>query len=148
MNSVFLIAAALLLLLNTLWGLYMRTRVIPTWFADMPRSFARIRTEAPKGWIPLQAFFAMAFIGALISNWDNAMIRLLLLLVLVCYIVIVVSTGVYFVKEILAFKKLPADVKITEALRQRAARWQTLTTWRNILQVFGAGLLVVSCFYL
>jgi len=148
MNSFLLIAAAFLLAVNTISGLYMRTRVIPTWFADMPHSFARIRTKAPRGWVPLQGLFALAFIGALILNWDNDVIRSYMLLVLGCYIVIVVSTGVYFVREILAFSKLPAATKLTPELLKRIARWKLLTTGRNILQVLAALFLIAACFYL
>ena len=147
MNSFLLIAAALLLAVNTVFGLYMRTRVIPAWFADMPRSFARIRTKAPKGWVPLQALFTLAFIAALILNWGNETVRLYMLLTLVCYVLIVVSTGVYFVKEILAFSKLPDTTKLTSELLKRVARWQALTSGRNALQVLAAIFLIVACFY-
>lgn len=147
MNSFLLVAAAVLLAANTIFGLYMRTKVIPTWFADMPRSFARIRTKAPAGWVPLQALFALAFIGAIIVNWDNETVRLYMLLTLGCYVLIVVSTGVYFVKEILAFSKLPGTTKLTSELLKRVARWKLLTTGRNILQVLAAIFLIVACFY-
>jgi hypothetical protein len=126
----------------------MRTRVIPTWFADMPHSFTRIRTEAPKGWIPLQAFFAVAFLGAIIFNWNTPLVRLYLLLTLACYLIIGVSTGVYFVKEILAFKKMPATTPMTDDLQRRVSLWQTLTTGRNLLQVVSTVLLIIACFYL
>jgi len=148
MEKLFLIAATVFLFANTAWGLYMRTRVIPTWFSNMPESFSRIRTEAPKGWVPLQALFAISFIGALILNWNNATVRLLMLLTLACYIAIGVSTGVYFVKEILAFSKLPKSTKMTPELTKRVRIWQQLTTGRNALQVVGLILLVVACFYL
>lgn len=148
MDSIFLLSATALLFINTAWGLYMRTRVIPTWFSDMPKSFGRIRTEAPKGWVPLQALFVIAFIGSLILNWGNGTIRTYLLLTLACYVIIGVSTGVYFVKEILAFSKMPETTKMTPALIQRTKLWQLLTTGRNILQVLGSALLLIACFYL
>lgn len=145
MDRVLLIVATISLTLNTLWGLYMRMRVIPTWFTDPPASFTRIRTKAPPGWIPLQALFAVSFIGALVLNWNSGTIRLYMLLTLLCYAVIGVSTGTYFIKEILAFSKMDKTTLMTPELQTRAKRWQLLTTGRNVLQVIGMLLLFLAC---
>jgi hypothetical protein len=148
MDRMFLIAATIFLIINTISGLYMRVKVIPAWFANMPVSFATIRTKAPKGWVPLQILFTLSFIGALVLTWNNSIVRSYVLITLATYVLIGVSTGVYFVKEILAFSKLDKDTVMTPELLKRVERWQTLTTWRNILQVAGMVSLVIACFYL
>lgn len=103
MDKVFLVSATLFLIINTISGLYMRTKVIPIWFKDMPASFARIRTKAPRGWVPLQILFTVSFIGALILTWKNGLVRFYVLVTLLTYILIGVSTGVYFVKRFSLF---------------------------------------------
>ena len=113
---------------------------MPKWFSDPPASFKLIKERAPKAqrfWIPLQGLFLITFIIAFILNWGVVGIRNYMLVPLGVYIIIIISTALYFAREIIFFTKIPEDAPATPELINRANRWKSLTTWRNVLLLIG-----------
>jgi hypothetical protein len=70
--------------------------------------------------------------------------RLYFIIAFACFLLVVISTVAYFLKEILAFSKMPATTPVTPALQQRADQWLRLTTFRNILQFISLVMLLIA----
>jgi len=92
----------------------------------------------------VQLLFTISFIVTLITNWKLPEVRPYLILSLVCFLTVGASSGVYFVKEILTFSKMPATTPATLQLRLRANRWLKWTTIRNVLQFVSLVLLLIA----
>ncbi len=118
-----------------------RLYAMPRWFENPPASFERIRRQSKASrifWLPIMALSLISSIASLIMNWGYPDIRTYMLIALACFVLNGVSTGLYFVKEILIFARMPADAPQTPALLTRTKTWLKWTTLRNVLQVFSA----------
>jgi hypothetical protein len=97
-----------------------------------PSSFAIIQptTGVPlqRFWIPVHAAITVLIILALAMTWSQLVVRRFLLLALVSYVVMRVWSGVFFVREMLAFQRIPLDATPSAELSARVARW-TFWTW-------------------
>lgn len=113
-------------------GLYEHIVLTPMWSASPPASFAIIqpRTGVPlqKFWIPVHAAITIFVILSLILTWRNAEVRRLLLIGLGSYVVMRVWSGLFFIREMLAFQKMPIDSPSTAELSARVAKW-TFWSW-------------------
>ena len=137
MNSITLIAVTLTLAVIFLAGLRERLINIPRWFANPPSSFELIRQQAPAAmrfWIPVQIIFIVTLIAAFVVNWEIRDVRLMLIFGTAAFFVVIALTGIYYVKEIMAFSKMPPDAPVTDELLKRAHRWYSTTVSRNIIQ--------------
>lgn len=136
-DTIFITAATVLLAVIFFAGVRERVVNIPRWFADPPSSFEVIRHQA-KGaqqfWIPLQLLFLIALIGAFITNWSHAGVRTMMFIGTAAFLLVIILTAVYFVKEIMYFSGLPVDAPATPDLLERANTWYQTTVSRNILQ--------------
>jgi hypothetical protein len=148
MGTVALVAATAFLGIIFVSGVRERVVNIPKWFENPPASFELIRQQASgaqKFWIPIQVLFLVALITALVSNWRNPTIRTYLLLTISCYVLGAGVTGAYFVKEVMAFIKIPVDAPKTPEILARTATWEKWTTSRNVLQLLTLGFIVRAC---
>jgi hypothetical protein len=147
MNIISLETATGCAVLIFIVGGYERMYRMPKWFENPPQSFGLITHQTKKStvfWIPVQLLFIVALIIAIITNWKYADVRIYLMLALGCFVAVAVLTGVYFVKEILTFSKVPATTPLTPALKKRAQQWLRWTTVRNVIQAVSLGLLIVA----
>lgn len=147
MNTFSLVAATIMAGVIAIAGGYERAFNMPKWFANPPVSFSLINKQSKNAqlfWIPVQILFIVSFIIATITNWQFIAMRLYLIIAFACFLLVVISTVAYFLKEILAFSKMPAITPVTPVLQQRADQWLRLTTFRNILQFISLVMLVIA----
>jgi hypothetical protein len=113
-------------------GLYEHLVLMPLWSASPPSSFAIIQpgTGVPlqKFWIPVHAAITIFLVLALYFTWGQTEVRRFLLIGLSAYIIMRVWSGLYFIREMLAFQQVPLDSPASAALSARVASW-TFWTW-------------------
>ena len=113
-------------------GLYEHLVLTPLWSASPPSSFAIIQpgTGVPlqKFWIPVHTAITVFLILSLVLMWRQMEVRRLLLIGLGSYIVMRVWSGLYFIREMLAFQKISLDSLPSAELSARVASW-TFWTW-------------------
>jgi len=113
-------------------GLYEHLVLTPLWSASPPSSFAIIQpgTGVPlqKFWIPVHTAITIFLILSLVLTWRQMEVRRLLLIGLGSYIVMRVWSGLYFIRERLAFQKISLDSLPSAELSARVASW-TFWTW-------------------
>ena len=113
-------------------GLYEHLVLTPLWSASPPSSFAIIQpgTGVPlqKFWIPVHTAITIFLILSLVLTWRQMGVRRLLLIGLSSYIVMRVWSGLYFIREMLAFQKISLDSLPSAELSARVASW-TFWTW-------------------
>lgn len=147
MNVTILLIAMILMWIAVAVGTWQRIFQMPKWFNDPPASFELIRRQSKKAksfWIPLSILFMICACTSLILNWQYTGTRNHIIGGLVCYVITGILSGVYFVKEVLAFSKMPVDAPRTPGLIQRTKRWLRWTTVRDILQLFAAIFLTIA----
>jgi hypothetical protein len=92
-------------------GLYEHMVLTPLWSASPPSSFAIIQPGTgvllQKFWIPVHTAIAVFLILSLVLTWRQMEVRRLLLIGLSSYIVMRVWSGLYFIREMLAFQPRP-----------------------------------------
>ncbi len=150
MNSIILLISLLLIWVMVLTGLYQRIFIMPKWFENPPASFDRIREQSKtskKFWIPLTILFILSLIAALILNWQFTGTRYYIIGAFACFITSAILSGSYFIKEVVAFSKIPADSPQTPELLKRTRFWLKWTSVRDILQ-FLTGVFVALAYIL
>jgi hypothetical protein len=147
MDVTLLLLAMILIWIAVIVGLYQRIFEMPKWFANPPASFELIRKQSKKArsfWIPLSLLFIIAISAALVFNWQNVDIRIHILGAIVCFAMTGALSAVYFIKEIIAFTKIPPDAPQTPELMKRVKFWLRWTTVRDVLQLLAALFLSVA----
>jgi hypothetical protein len=148
MNQIILLLAMILMWIAFIVGTYQRIFEMPKWFANPPSSFELIRKQSKKArifWIPLSTLFMVSICTALILNWEHRQVRLHIIGAIACFGLTGALSGIYFVKEVIAFTKIPADAPQTPDLVDRIRFWLRWTTVRDVLQLLAA--LFVSIAY-
>ena len=141
MNSTILLIAMILMWIAVVVGLYQRIFLMPKWFENPPASFERIRKQSKAAktfWLPLSALFMLSLITALILNWRYPDVRNYIFASLACFGLTGALSGIYFIKEVLAFSNMPVDSPQTPELLQRTKFWLRWTTVRDVLQILAA----------
>lgn len=139
--------ATIMLAIIAIYGTYEYYYNMPKWFSDPPVSFEVIRKQtksAQKIWIPLQLLFLISFVTALVSNWQVSTIRTYLIFAGIAYLIIIISTGAYFAREIIAFTKIPTNAPKTANLIKRANLWYQSSMIRNVLQFIALVLILIA----
>jgi hypothetical protein len=120
-------------------GFYEHVVLTPLWSRSPPSSFAVIQkgTGVPlqRFWIPVHAAITIFFLLALFTTWSDPTVRRFLIIALVSYIVMRAWSGVYFIREMLAFQKIPVDSRPSPELSKRVARWTFWTWFREPLDI-------------
>jgi hypothetical protein len=120
-------------------GLYEHIVLTPIWSASPPASFAIIQpgTGVPlqRFWIPVHAAITIFVILSLALAWRQDQVRLLLLIGVGSYSVMRVWSGVFFIREMLAFQKVPTGSPPSPELSARVARWTFWSWFREPLDI-------------
>jgi hypothetical protein len=120
-------------------GLYEHIVLTPLWSRSPPSSFALIQhgTGVPlqRFWIPVHAAITVSILLALFLAWSDVTARWLLLIALASYVVMRVWSGVFFIREMLAFQRIPVDSPPSAELSARVARWTYWTWFREPLDI-------------
>lgn len=136
-SNLSLFAATITLTIIFVAGVRERVVNIPRWFSNPPASFELIRQQAPAAtrfWIPVQLTFLVTLTLAFITNWKYHDVRLMMILGTTAFLIVIALTAAFYVKEIMAFSKMPADAPVTKDLLKRAHIWYSTTVSRNIIQ--------------
>ena len=120
-------------------GLYEHIVLMPLWSASPPSSFSIVQpgTGVPlqRFWIPVHAAITIFMMSSLFLTWNDNTIRRLLLIALASYVVMRVWSGLFFIREMLAFQKIPLDSGPSAELSARVARWTYWTWFREPLDM-------------
>ena len=120
-------------------GLYEHIVLTPLWSASPPSSFAIIQpgTGVPlqKFWIPVHAAITIFLILSLALAWRQIEVRRFLLIGLGVYLVMRAWSGLFFIREMLAFQKVPLDSPPSVELSARVASWTFWTWFREPLDI-------------
>ena len=120
-------------------GLYEHIVLTPLWSRSPPSSFAIIQhgTGVPlqRFWIPVHAAITVFILLALFLAWSDVTARWLLLIALASYVVMRVWSGVFFIREMLAFQRIPVDSPPSAELSARVAWWTYWTWFREPLDI-------------
>ena len=133
-------------------GLFEHIVLIPLWSRSPPSSFSIIQpgTGVPlqNFWIPVHAAITVFIILSLVLTWKERKVRLLLLVGLGSYIVMRVWSGLYFIREMLEFQKVPLDSPPSAELSARVASWIYWTWFREPLDIISFLCFLLALFWL
>ena len=124
-----------------LWGVllggivFSNAIVMPVFLADLPASASVVTgphavNEVPF-WMSIHPLIVLSLIVALIANWRVTVRRRSIAIVLVCYIVALIVTALFFVPELIAFQASPQSSISASEWASRAMRWQILSWIRG-----------------
>lgn len=147
MKETVLLVGLILIWIAVIAGTYQRIFEMPKWFANPPASFELIRKQSKKArafWIPLSALFMISIGISLVLYWNHVDTRIHIIGAIVCFGLTGALSGIYFVKEVIAFTKIPTNAPQTPELLHRVRFWLRWTTVRDILQLFAALFLTIA----
>jgi hypothetical protein len=131
-------------------GLYEPIVLTPIWSVSPPASFSIIQrgTGVPlqRFWIPVHAAISIFILVTLFLTWNDITVRRLLLIDLASYIVM--RSGLFFIREMLAFQKIPLDSAPSTELSARVARWTYWTWFREPLDVISFLCFLLALYWL
>src|SRR3982751_4408377 len=116
MNYVSLFMAMVLIWIAVIAGLYQRIFKMPKWFANPPASFELIRRQSKKArafWILLSFLFIISAVTAWFLNTQSEDVRKHILGGVICFGLSGLLSAIYFVKEVIAFTRIPTDASQT-----------------------------------
>ncbi len=120
-------------------GLFEHIVLVPIWSKSPPSSFSIIqpRTGVPlqRFWVPVHSAITVLVLVALVTTWSDGYVRRLLLIGLGSYIVMRAWSGLYFIREMLAFQKIVPDTPPSSQLSARVAKWTFWSFFREPLDV-------------
>jgi hypothetical protein len=120
-------------------GLYEHVVLVPLWSKSPPSSFSIIQagTGVPlqNFWIPVHTAITIFMILSLVLTWKKRKIRRLVLIGLASYIVMRAWSGIFFIREMLAFQKIPLDSSPTPELSARVSSWIFWSWFREPLDI-------------
>jgi len=129
-------------------GIYEGLVIVPQFKSDPPRSFRIIQKDTgvplQRFWIPVHICITIALIGAALANWRFPARRMFVLIGISSYVVMRVWSGLYFIREMLSFQKVPPESAATGDLLHRVRRWTTLTWFREPLDFITLTALLVA----
>lgn len=140
-----LVAATFTMTTIAATGVYEALFVMPKWFADVPKSLALMRNrDTIKFWIPIQIISIITVIGALMTNWNDAGIHTTLLIAVVSYALVWISTAAFFVPGVIKFQDLRINDPQTPDLAARGKKWLRLSSLRQVAMVVSAASLIIA----
>ena len=120
-------------------GLFEHIVLVPLWSKSPPSSFSIIQpgTGIPlqRFWVPVHSAITVFVLAALVTTWSEVSVRRLLLIGLGSYIVMRVWSGVYLIREMLAFQKIVPDTPDSPELSARVMKWTFWSLFREPLDV-------------
>src|SRR5437870_5056463 len=120
-------------------GLYEHIVLTPIWSASPPSSFSVIQrgTGVPlqRFWIPVHTAITIFIVLTLFLTWNDVTVRRLLLIGVASYMIMRVWSALFFIREMLAFQKIPPNSAPSAELSARVARWTYWTWFREPLDI-------------
>ena len=120
-------------------GLYEHIVLTPIWSASPPSSFSIIQrgTGVPlqRFWIPVHTAITIFIVLTLFLTWNDVTVRRLLLIGVASYMIMRVWSALFFIREMLAFQKIPPNSAPSAELSARVARWIYWTWFREPLDI-------------
>ena len=120
-------------------GLYEHIVLTPIWSASPPSSFSVIQrgTGVPlqRFWIPVHTAITIFIVLTLFLTWNDVTVRRLLLMGVASYMIMRVWSALFFIREMLAFQKIPPNSAPSAELSARVARWTYWTWFREPLDI-------------
>lgn len=133
-------------------GLFEHVVLTPLWSASPPSSFAIIQrgTGVPlqRFWIPVHGAITLFMLLSLFLAWDDMTVRRLLLVGLASYTIMRVWSGTYFIREMLAFQKIPLNSAPSTELSARVSRWTYWSWYREPLDIITLVCSLLALFWL
>lgn len=133
-------------------GLYEHIVLTPLWSASPPSSFSIIQpgTGVPlqNFWIPVHAAITIFILTSLFLTWRQIKVRRLLLIGLGSYIIMRIWSGLFFIREMLAFQKVPVDSPPSAELSARVASWTFWTWFREPLDIISFLCFLLALYWL
>ena len=125
---------------------YEHLGIVPVWTSAAPASLAMFQGEyaimPQRFWIPIHPVTMLLLVFALIANWRTAA-RKFILTAIAGYVIILVTTFVFFVPELLSITQSTFGPTIDTELTRRAKMWETLSLARlGVLFVLAVVLLL------
>ncbi len=112
---------------------YEHLGIVPVWASAAPASLTMFQGEyaiqPQRFWIPIHPITLVLLTLALIANWRAAS-RNFILITLVGYILILATTFVFFVPELMSITRSAFNQTIDVELTARAGMWETLSLVR------------------
>jgi hypothetical protein len=99
-------------------------------------------------WVPVHAVITVLILLALFLTWNDVRVRRLLLIALASYIIMRVWSGLFFIREMLAFQKIPLDSAPSTELSARVARWTYWTWFREPLDIISLLCALLALYWL
>ncbi len=120
-------------------AVYEHLSIVPRWSAAPPRSLAMFQGEfglnAAAFWTAIHPVSVLFFLISLFLSWRTAR-RSNLLIVFSGYVLILLTTAIYFVPELLSITSSAYSDEISDALTRRASKWEWLSLLRLLILVF------------
>jgi hypothetical protein len=133
-------------------GLFEHIVLIPLWSASPPSSFSIIQpgTGVPlqNFWIPVHMAITVFIILSLVLSWRQIKVRRLLLIGVGSYIIMRVWSGLFFIREMLEFQKVPLDSLPSPELSARVASWTFWTWFREPLDIISFLCFLLALYWL
>ncbi len=133
-------------------GLYEHIVLTPMWSASPPSSLSIIQrgTGVPlqRFWIPVHAAITVFILSSLLLTWHDIAVRRLVLIGLASYVVMRVWSFLFFIREMLAFQRIPLDSPPSVELSARVARWTHWTWFREPLDVISFLCFLLALYWL
>jgi hypothetical protein len=133
-------------------GLFEHIVLTPIWSASPPSSFSIIQpgTGVPlqNFWIPVHAAITIFIILLLALTWRQNKVRRLLLIGVGSYVIMRVWSGLFFIREMLEFQKVPLDSPPSAELSARVARWTFWSWFREPLDIISFLCFLLALFWL
>jgi len=120
-------------------GLYEHIVLVPLWSSSPPSSFSIIQpgTGVPlqNFWIPVHTAITILIILSLVLTWREKKVRRLLFIGLASYIIMRAWSGLFFIREMLAFQKVPIASAPSPELSARVESWIFWSWFREPLDI-------------
>jgi hypothetical protein len=120
-------------------GLFEHFVLTPIWSKSPPSSFSIIQRGAgvplQQFWIPVHVAITIFALSTVVLTWNDAPARRLVLGGVASYIVMRVWSGLFFIREMLAFQRIRLDSAPSSDLSARVARWTFWTWFREPLDI-------------
>jgi hypothetical protein len=114
-------------------AVYEHLAVVPVWSSAVPASLSMFQGEyrlAPGNfWIPIHPIAISLLAIALILNWRTVR-RNYVLVTLAGYALVLVTTFIYFVPELMSLTQSAYSANVSEELTRRAGIWEALSLVR------------------
>ncbi len=126
-----------------LWGTllggiaYSHLVYFPVYLSALPDS--AVVVNGPYGlhearfWMLIHPLLIVSFILTLVLNWQSPTRRKLILITFTVYVLVIATTLVYFVPELMAFQRSPESNVAAAEWLARGQRWQMLSWIRGLI---------------